>query len=251
MADRDERALVAAEPAFEPVDRGEVEVVGRLVEQQQVGLWRQRAGERGPPPLAAAGAVAGRAMSMPSWPAIASTSCRGGASAPRQREIHQRRVAGEVGSCSSSTILVPGWIERLPLSASIWLGDQPEQRGLARAVAADQRQPVARADVQVEVAEQPARRPAAGRGLPSERIGASAMARRRLGGSRSTPASGSRAVQAARKRAGREHSRATNQRGLSRCSVTRLPSARRCHAAPAPATAAEDPDRGARTRWSS
>ncbi len=35
-------------------------------------------------------------------------------------------------------------------------GDQLEQRRLAGAVAADQRQPVARADIEVEVAEQPA-----------------------------------------------------------------------------------------------
>jgi hypothetical protein len=35
--------------------------------------------------------------------------------------------------------------------------DQLEQRGLAGAVAADQRQPVARPDEQVEMAEQPSR----------------------------------------------------------------------------------------------
>ena len=34
--------------------------------------------------------------------------------------------------------------------------DQPQQRGLARSVAPDQRQPIARADVQVEILEQPA-----------------------------------------------------------------------------------------------
>jgi hypothetical protein len=82
VADRDERALVAIEPALEPVDRREVEVVGRLVEQQQVRILRQRAGELGTAALAAARRRRGRAMSIPSWPAIASTACRCGASAP-------------------------------------------------------------------------------------------------------------------------------------------------------------------------
>ena len=47
--------LKRLEPVLEPVDRGEVEMVGRLVEQQHVGLLRQRAGDRRPAPLAAAG----------------------------------------------------------------------------------------------------------------------------------------------------------------------------------------------------
>ena len=53
VADRDEGAGVAAEPVLEPFDRGEVEMVGRLVEQQHVGILRKRPGDRGPAPLAA------------------------------------------------------------------------------------------------------------------------------------------------------------------------------------------------------
>ena len=45
VRDDQQRAAEAAEPALEPDDRVEVEVVGRLVEQQQVGPARQRASE--------------------------------------------------------------------------------------------------------------------------------------------------------------------------------------------------------------
>src|SRR3546814_8507345 len=37
VADRDEGAGEARQPVFEPVDRGKIEVVGRFVEQQQIG----------------------------------------------------------------------------------------------------------------------------------------------------------------------------------------------------------------------
>ena len=57
MADRDKGAIEAFQPAFQPVDRRQIEVIGRLVQQQQVGLHRQHAGKRGAPPFAARGAV--------------------------------------------------------------------------------------------------------------------------------------------------------------------------------------------------
>jgi len=38
---------------FEPLDRGQIEVVGRLVEQEDVGRRGQRVGKRRAPPLAA------------------------------------------------------------------------------------------------------------------------------------------------------------------------------------------------------
>ena len=43
VADHDHRAAVALQPGFEPDQRVEVQVVGRLVEQQQVGRAHQRA----------------------------------------------------------------------------------------------------------------------------------------------------------------------------------------------------------------
>ena len=156
MADRDERALVAAKPGFEPVDRREVEVVGRLVEQQQIGRLRQSAGERGPAPLAAARAF-GRSRHVDAELAGDRFDLvPGGGVAARQREIHQRVEAGE------ERILFEHDDPRARLDLALAavgvdpVGDELEQGGFARAVAPDQRQSVARADVQVEVLEQPA-----------------------------------------------------------------------------------------------
>ena len=42
MRDDDQRAVVAAEELLEPVDRVEVQVVGRLVEQQRLGMAVER-----------------------------------------------------------------------------------------------------------------------------------------------------------------------------------------------------------------
>ena len=41
------------ERRFQPLDGGDVEMIGGLVEQQDIGLGREHAGERGAPPLAA------------------------------------------------------------------------------------------------------------------------------------------------------------------------------------------------------
>jgi len=59
VADHDDRAASVAQVAAEPVDRLDVQVVGRLVEQQHVTLGHQQRGERDPPPLAA-GQLPGR-----------------------------------------------------------------------------------------------------------------------------------------------------------------------------------------------
>src|SRR3546814_10752878 len=53
VTDDDELAGIAAQEAFEPHRRFEVEVVRRLVEQQQVGVGEEQRGERDahlPPP---------------------------------------------------------------------------------------------------------------------------------------------------------------------------------------------------------
>ena len=42
VGDEDDGAGVLAEEGFDPLDGGDVEMVGRLVEQQQVGLRHQR-----------------------------------------------------------------------------------------------------------------------------------------------------------------------------------------------------------------
>ena len=53
MGDRDDGARVLLEEALQPFDRLGVEVVGRLVEQQQVGVLEEQPGERDAALLAA------------------------------------------------------------------------------------------------------------------------------------------------------------------------------------------------------
>ena len=53
VGDDEHRAAARGEVVREPVDALDVEVVGRLVEQQQLGVAEQRLGERDPAPLAA------------------------------------------------------------------------------------------------------------------------------------------------------------------------------------------------------
>ena len=53
MGDDEDRAAARREVAREPVDALDVEVVGRLVEQQQLGVAEQRLRQRDPAPLAA------------------------------------------------------------------------------------------------------------------------------------------------------------------------------------------------------
>ena len=55
VADRDKCAGKALQPFLQPFDRAEVEMVGRLVEQQHVWFLRQRARDRCAPPLAPTG----------------------------------------------------------------------------------------------------------------------------------------------------------------------------------------------------
>ena len=49
VGDEDERAAVAEQEVLEPADRLDVEVVGRLVEQQDVGLGDERPGQQHAP----------------------------------------------------------------------------------------------------------------------------------------------------------------------------------------------------------
>ena len=54
MADDDERAGEALQPLFQPLDRVKIEMVGRLIEQQDIGGLRQRPCDRRAAPFAAA-----------------------------------------------------------------------------------------------------------------------------------------------------------------------------------------------------
>ena len=98
MRDDDRRAFPLVEIAFEPLHGGDVEVVGRLVEQQQVGIGEQQAGEKG------AGALSTRKMVQASGVIPRRKSEAGqhlldarvvGVAAPALEVVLQRAVAGE------------------------------------------------------------------------------------------------------------------------------------------------------------
>ena len=156
VADRDEGAGVAREPAFEPVDCGEVEVVGRLVEQQHVGVLRERAGDRGAAPLAARGARGLAAHVDAELVGDRGDLMLGRGIGAVDRIVHQRREAAEIGFLFEQHDMRAGDDRALALVGVDAAGEQLQQRRLARAVAADQREPVALADIDVEILEQPA-----------------------------------------------------------------------------------------------
>ena len=132
-------------------------MVGRLVEQQHVGLLRQRPGDRRPPPLAArrgrgrrgrGRARSGRRSPPPrAPPARPARPARSRASVAKPRHLRVLLEQHHLG---------PRLDRPPPLVGLDQVGEAFEQGRLARAVAPDQRQPVALADEQVEPAEQPA-----------------------------------------------------------------------------------------------
>ena len=156
MADGDERAGVARQPFLQPLDRGDVEMVGRLVEEQHVGLLRECADDRRAPPLAArrgrrlareinAELVGDRVRFMARRCVGAGEHIVEQGGVPRHaRVLFEHHHAGTGDDRAATLVGVDG-----PC-------DQLEQCRLARAVAPDQRQPVARANVEAEVAEEPA-----------------------------------------------------------------------------------------------
>src|SRR3546814_13834064 len=72
------------------------------------------------------------------------------------RKIHQCRKGAEIGLLLEHHDMRAGDDHPLALVGVDLPGEQLEQSRLARAVAADQRQPVARPDIDVDILEQPA-----------------------------------------------------------------------------------------------
>jgi hypothetical protein len=93
VADHDEGAVEAVQPALPASRSRQVEVVGRLVEEQEVGLLRQRRTIAARRRSTAACRAVERRESIPSWSAIAAASCASGAPAPLSTHS-QRRMAG-------------------------------------------------------------------------------------------------------------------------------------------------------------
>ena len=155
MADRQHAAVEAVQPVFQPFDGGDIEMVGRLVEQQQVRLFGQGADQRGAAafPARSGGGIAVEIGTETRGDRIEQVIGRGVMAG--SGIIPQRGKAGEVG-----VLLQPHDLEAGRHGAAAFVeldfsGDELEQRGLANAVAADQRQPVTGIDGQVKAAEQP------------------------------------------------------------------------------------------------
>ncbi len=74
MAGDQQAAAPARDPAFDGGPTFGVEIVGRFVEQQQVGLGDRQPGHADPRPLAAGQAPIGRSRAMPSRPTSASAA---------------------------------------------------------------------------------------------------------------------------------------------------------------------------------
>ena len=130
MADRNKRTGIARQPAFEPVNRRQIKVVGRFVQQQQVRLLRQRASQSGAAAFTAAGAF-GRAVQVD--PELFSNRFHrvlGRGIFARQCEFQQRGEVRPFSKDESARLLEP-WlgsglsIEQLPVPRVIVARVQP------------------------------------------------------------------------------------------------------------------------------
>jgi hypothetical protein len=149
--------------AGEPVDALDVEVVGRLVEQQQLGVAEQRLGERDAPPLAA-GQRADRRVEAAREAAhldAAEQALQDGAKARVGGPLVVGAALYELLADGLGVIEVVALAEQRELQAAdardgarvglLGARDQPQQRRLAVAVAADDPDAVAGVDAERDV----------------------------------------------------------------------------------------------------
>ena len=158
MADHDHGAIVIVERLHQRLTRIDIKVVRRLIEDEQMrriaGDQRQRQ-----PGLLAAGHLADLLLGHRAGKAEAAklgAHRRGGSAAHQAGHMLQRRIIGikllhlilgEIAHAQlARRVLAAGHGGKLP-------GEQPRQRGLAVAVAAEQRQPVIRIQPQVDLLE--------------------------------------------------------------------------------------------------
>ncbi len=159
VADQHDAGAQRGELALEPLDGGQVEVVGRLVEQQQLGGGGERAGERGAPGLAAGETrgplVAGQAQLLEQG--------AGAVGVVRIVEagldiVEHSGMGGQVGLLLEIAQAGAGLQEAGAVILGERAGGDAQQRGLARAVAAAEADALAGADGELGAVEQ---RPAA------------------------------------------------------------------------------------------
>ena len=155
MADQHQRGARGRELVFQPFDRRQVEMVGRLVEQQDVGLGRERARERRAPRLAAGKA---RGVFVAGEPELFEQVARAmGVVAGRKARLHIGERGGEARQVRFLRQIADGGAGLREACAAIGLhrsGGDLQERGFARAVAADQADALALADRQLRAFQQ-------------------------------------------------------------------------------------------------
>ncbi len=149
-AERDEPQLV-----LQPFDRRQVEMVGRLVEQQNVGLGRQHARERSAPRLAAGKA---RGVFVAGETELFEQVARAmGVVAGREARLHIRERGGKARQVRFLRQISDGGAGLGETRAAIGFhrsGGDLQECGFARAVAADQADALAFADGKLGAFEQ-------------------------------------------------------------------------------------------------
>ena len=155
MRDQDEGAARRRKLAFEPLDRRQVQMVGRLVEQQDIGFGRQHPGERCTPRLPAR--QTGRIFLTRQPQMLQQIGHAIGVVAgaePRFGIGLHGRIAGKIRrlfEVAHGGGRMAKDFARLRLDHA---GRDLHQRRFARAVAADKADPVARLDLQIGTVEQ-------------------------------------------------------------------------------------------------
>ena len=155
VADQHEGRARGLEQCLEALDRRHVEMVGRLVEHEDVGLGRQHAGKCCAPALAAR--QPGRLL-LAGEPETFQQEARAvRIIARREPGLDERPGGGEAGKVGLLRQIADGRRRLDEAAAAVGLGETGgdlEQRRLARAVPPDQAQPLAGRDRQLGAVEQ-------------------------------------------------------------------------------------------------
>ena len=155
VADRDKRGAARQEFALEPFDGGEIEMIGGLVEQQDVGRRRKHARQRSPPRLAAG--EASRVFAAVEAELLQEVTRLMAIVAGAEARFHIgecRCRAGEIGFLRQIPKRGSGLQEARSVVGLDQSGGHPEQGRLARAIATDQADALADRDGQLGPGEQ-------------------------------------------------------------------------------------------------
>ena len=155
VADDDQRGAPPVELAFQPFDGGEIEMVGRLVQQQDVRRRRQHAGERGTPRLAAG--EAGRILFAAQTELAQEMARHVGVIARRQAGLDIGKRAGKAREVRLLRQIAHQRARLHEHRAAVRLdqtGRDLEQSRFARAIASDQRHALAGRDRQLRPGQQ-------------------------------------------------------------------------------------------------